>query len=76
MKYDIDKPIDVYTNYNIKDGIHRLAICLYFKIKQVSIKINNADPCLNYPNEDYYRQMFNRKQLKLLLAAEQGILNV
>ncbi len=74
-EFDEDHPIDVYTNYNIKDGIHRLAVCLYMKIKNVHIKINGGDPCKNYPTLDYYRNVLNKKQLRLLINKEKEILN-
>lgn len=74
-KFDIDNPIEVYSNYNISDGIHRLAICLYLDIRTIAIKIGVGDPSFEYPNESYYRKTFNKKQFQLLLRKEQEILN-
>lgn len=74
-EFDIDNPIIVYTNYNIQDGIHRLAICLYLKIKKIAIKFSVGDPFLNYPDKNYYKKAFNENQFCLLLKKEKEILN-
>ncbi len=72
--FDYKRPVEVYDDLFIKDGIHRLATCLYLGIPFLSIFAKVSNPENEYPCYRYLESAFDLKTINNILKKENELL--
>lgn len=71
--YDANSCIEVNKDIKLLDGSHRLALALYFKQENVSLRIDNDAPTPQYGIDWFFEEDFNLTEIKQITERYENI---